>query len=688
MNHLSPASQIEILAPAGSMEALVAAVRSGADAVYFGADNFNARRNAANFSGTALKNAIHYCRRFNVRCYLALNTLISERELSGALQLAAQAARFGINGVIIQDLGLAVLLHRKLPQLALHASTQMTVHSPAALKPLKRLGFKRVVAAREMSEKELHTLCTAAEKLHMEVEVFIHGALCMSISGQCYFSAFLGGRSANRGLCAGTCRLPFSCKGAQNVLSLKDLSLIRYLNRLQSMGVASAKIEGRMKRPEYVAAAVHCAVTARENGQPTPQDEQLLREVFSRSGFTDGYFTEKRDGTMFGARTKEDAVPPKTLKMLHALYRHDPQRVGITARLTLQPGASVLQLSCGSHCVTVNGPAPEPAVQLSLSAEKAQMLLSRLGGTPYSLTEFSLKSTPGLTLSAAAVNAMKQQAVMQLDLLRTKDIALPENPVCYQPISMPRKIGSFFLRLSTPAQLPTNLSQVSGISFPAMQIMKGLPPALPKSLIWAELPRTSFEESALKTLLQQLKELGIQKTVAGNLATVSLALEQGFQVMGGFGLNLYNRMAAEYFKLLGLKGAVLSPELSANQLPEVTAAADDNFYLLAFCYGYFPLMLVRNCPMKGHVGCQKSNCILSDRRGEQFSLSCQHETTELYNNRPIMMSDRLSTISADIGYLYFTKETKKETDDILTLYRQQKMPTGNYTRGLFSSGVL
>ena len=244
----------EILAPVGSREMLVAAVRSGADAVYLGAKEFSARRNAENFGVFELKNAIEYCHIRGVKAYLTLNILIKEREFKSAFDLAKNAYNLGIDGIIIEDLGLAKILREKIPDLKLHASTQMSVHSVSALPILKEMGFVRVVAAREMSKKDLISLCKRAEELGMEIEVFVHGALCMCLSGQCQLSAFLGQRSGNRGLCAGPCRLPFKVeKGTGYDLSLKDLSLLDHLNELREMGVKSFKIEGRMKRPEYVA---------------------------------------------------------------------------------------------------------------------------------------------------------------------------------------------------------------------------------------------------------------------------------------------------------------------------------------------------------------------------------------------------------------------------------------------------
>ncbi len=326
----------EILSPAGNFQMLEAAVRCGADAVYLGAKDFSARRNAENFTAEELKTVAEYCHIRGVKAYLTLNILIKDSELGAACELARGAYLAGIDGVIIQDIGLASILRKAVPGLALHASTQMSVMSPKALPYLKKAGFKRVVAAREMSLPQLKIFCREAEKAELETEVFVHGALCMSVSGQCKLSAYLGSRSGNRGLCAGPCRLPFSVEGGTgHDLSLKDLSLLNHLSELCDIGVTSLKIEGRMKRPEYVAAATAAAYAARDNGCVPKDIEDLLKNVFSRSGFTDGYYTENLGRDMFGIRTKEDVTAADTaFSALHSLYRGERQSVKISVALT------------------------------------------------------------------------------------------------------------------------------------------------------------------------------------------------------------------------------------------------------------------------------------------------------------------------------------------------------------------
>ena len=311
----------EILAPAGSPQALIAAVRSGADAVYLGIKGLNARRSAENFDDDQLKEAVAYCHKHNVKVHLTLNTLVSDGELEKAQEAVRLACESGVDAIIVQDIGLAELIHRNAPEMPLHASTQMSVQTAAGLKRLKKLGFTRAVLPRELSKEEIKKLC---ENSPIELECFVHGALCMCVSGQCLFSAVLGSRSGNRGACAQPCRLPFGVEnGTGHDLSLKDLSLIDYIAEMAEMGVCSFKIEGRMKRPEYVAAAVKAC----RNSVDGVADNALrddLRSVFSRSGFTDGYYRNKLGYDMFGIRRKDDVTAASgVLKKLEKLYEKE-----------------------------------------------------------------------------------------------------------------------------------------------------------------------------------------------------------------------------------------------------------------------------------------------------------------------------------------------------------------------------
>ena len=300
---------LELLSPAGSPEAVRAAVHSGADAVYLGYGNFNARRNAVNFDEAALQEAVQYCHLRGVKVYLTLNTLLNDRELTQAAKLVDQVSQMGVDALLVQDLGVARMCRQVAPDLPLHASTQMTIHSLDGAKAAADLGMTRVVVSRELSRDQIAYLC---DRSPVEIECFVHGALCMCYSGQCFFSSVIGGRSGNRGMCAQPCRLNYGWgqTADEPLLSLKDMSLAKHLQELEEMGVACAKIEGRMKRPEYVAVVTKVYATAiREHRDPTPGEQQALAHAFSRQGFTDGYFMDKTGRHMFGIREKTPSPP-------------------------------------------------------------------------------------------------------------------------------------------------------------------------------------------------------------------------------------------------------------------------------------------------------------------------------------------------------------------------------------------
>ena len=302
---------MEILSPAGSPEALRAAVCAGADAVYLGFGQFNARRGAKNFTRDEFAAAVSYCHLRGVKVYLTLNTLCSDREMAQAVDCAVQASQLGADAVLVQDMGLVRALRQCAPDLPLHASTQMTLHSLDGVKQAAELGMTRAVLARELSRRDIAYIC---ERSPIEIEVFVHGALCMCYSGQCFMSSVIGGRSGNRGMCAQPCRLPYGWGdwADGHPLSLKDMSLAGHLKELAELGVASAKIEGRMKRPEYVYIVTRVYADAlREGREPTAQELSQLEQAFSRQGFTDGYFVVKKGPDMFGVR--EEAKNPREL---------------------------------------------------------------------------------------------------------------------------------------------------------------------------------------------------------------------------------------------------------------------------------------------------------------------------------------------------------------------------------------
>lgn len=671
----------EVLAPVGSPESLQAAVRSGADAVYIGAKQFSARRNADNFSDNDIKETVRYCHIRGVKVYLALNIMIKQSELQAAFDVALHAYRCGVDAIIISDLGLASLIHKHIPDMQLHASTQMTVHSPACLPTLKALGFTRVVVSREMSKTELQEFCEAANKIGIEVEVFVHGALCMSVSGQCLLSSVLGARSGNRGLCAGPCRLPFKAQGGTGYdLSLKDLCLYEYINELKNMGVASLKIEGRMKRPEYISAATVACRQAVDNEFIETKLFKTLQDVFSRSGFTDGYYKGELGRNMFGIRTKDDVIAAgDTYSYLHEFYRAERQNVGVKMNAVIENGKPMsLNITDGKNVVTVFGDIPQAAKNKSAQKQGVIDNLTKLGNTPYFCEEIDLKLDDGLFIAASSLNALRREAIEQLDNKRA-GLNLGE-------YTMPQIITSgnlngkkqFIARFASLNQIPKNLDGIDTIIIPYECEI----PNIDVLRVIVELPRYIGNESVVKKRLSLLKEQGIVTAFCGNLSAVALAKKLGFNVIGNWGLNANNTYSIDVLKRFDVDAIMLSAEISIKEISKINT----DIPLGVFAYGKLPLMLTRNCPIKNGKSCAEcnKNGKLIDRKDIEFPVMCRAGYSEVLNSAPLYMGDKLSEIpDVDFLLLYFTNETQSEVSEIIDMYNHGAKPKSDYTRNLY-----
>ncbi len=673
---------LEILAPVGGEEQLLAAVRTGADAVYLGTKSFNARRSASNFDGEGLRRAVEYCHGRGVRVHVTCNTLLTDPELPALEETARQIAAAGADAVIVQDLAVAALFRRCCPTLPLHASTQMTIHNAAGAQMAKELGFSRVVLARELTLDEIRAVREAVE---IELEVFVHGALCMSVSGQCYLSAMLGGRSGNRGLCAQPCRLDFRSKERDHALSLKDLSAVGRIRELEAAGVCSLKIEGRMKRPEYVAAAVTACRAALNGEEP---DMEALRAVFSRSGFTDGYLLGKRGPEMFGVRRKEDVeAAAGVLKELAGLYRGETPRVPVTMRFTARAGEPLsLTVSDGACSVTENGEAPQAAQNRPTEPEAARKSLEKTGGTPFLVADCAVDLGPGLFLPAAGLNALRRGA---LDKLLAAREETPPHPFtgALPPVDDTRRETSPALRLrfETAAQLFDHPA-AEALYLPAEEIDEGILQKYGNKLT-AELPRflPEGEREALLSRLIRLREAGLRFACASTLGDIALIRAAGLRACGGFTLNILNSAAAAEYARLGLEDAVLSFELGMERAKRLHGLKTG----LA-AYGFLPLMLFRACPMKGKRGC--GGCSgrekLRDRTGAEFTVLCQRKRgSVLLNSLPLYVGDK-DLRGVDFALLYFTVETRAEAEAVTALYLTGAKPDFKRTNGLYYRELL
>ena len=691
---------IELLAPAGSMEALRAAVQNGADAVYLGCGTFNARQSAKNFTPQTLTEAIKYCHIRGVAVHLALNTLVSDRELAEAVELIRHAALSNVDAFIVQDLGIVQLCRQIAPHIPIHGSTQMTVHSLPGVQFCAGMGMSRVVLSRELSREEIHYIC---QNSPIEIEVFAHGALCMCYSGQCYLSAAIGGRSGNRGRCAQPCRQSYGYSHWENKypLSLKDNCLVHNLKDLEDMGVASIKLEGRMKKPEYVATVTAVYRKALDEGKVTRDMEEALFTAFNRQGFTDGYYRHKVDTDMFGVRqdTKDD---PQWLQAARQSYETgENSLVDIAFRAVVTAAGSSLTVSDpDGHSCSVLGPTPEPARTTPLTGAAVAERVAKTGGTPYRCVEVRTQVEPGLMLSAAAINAMRRDVLNQLTALRARreqpPLGRPKKPVFHKGEAGEPGLT---VQVTTREQLTGRLLNCeTAMLYVPMHILlediKLCRNLVARRRIAAVVPRIvhDSELDKLKFQLTQLRELGVKDALIGNVGLLLPLREVGMRLHGDFGLNLYNSQAMAVARELELSSATISFEMTLPQIRDLSKAVPTEL----IAYGRLPLMVTEHCLIKNRTGectCHIAPMKLIDKTGAEFPVikdgnSCR---SVLLNGKKLSWLDRQSDLNR-LGLwairLNFTTENPREVDRCLADYLDpQPFDPGACTRGLYLRGV-
>ena len=687
-------ANIEILAPVGSEEMLHAAVFSGADAVYLGFSGFNARTGAGNFDADSLKEAVRFCHARGVKVHVALNTTVYGGELASLRDAIRAVAASGADAVICQDLAVATLIGKIAPQLPRHGSTQMSVHTLQGALELKELGFTRVVLARELSLPEVEQI---TRHCGIETECFVHGALCMCVSGQCYLSAFLGGRSGNRGSCAGPCRLPFEANalpegkpGRLHHLSLKDNSVIDKLDQLQAIGVASAKIEGRLRTPEYVAAAVSACLAGREG---RAYDRDLLKNAFSRSGFTSGYLDGKIDGTMFGVRSEADAeLTKKTLPALRELYRRERSRVPVRMKLEIEEGGEKLTVTDadGNKSFAYGDFEPQPA--RADPTESLKRSLAKTGGTPFAAENIEVEMDEGpWFVPGSTVNELRREALDALlkkrEVLRpwpVQDVEL--EPLPQRTLPPHRTLRARFERWD---QVPEQaLSGVEYLILPIAQADRVPREWRGKTLL--ELPQVMFgkleEDTARRVAATQ--DAGFAGYEVSNIAHLRLC--RGLPMSGGFGLNVTNQVAAQFYADNGLGSVLILPETKDSDISTIAPThAGKPVPTGVLVYGHMPLMVTRACPLQNIHDC--AHCdktgVLTDRKAKKFPVRCGMGVRTIYNPVPIYMGDKPGALTVDYGVAYFTLESREEAAAILDNIRVHAPFEGDFTRGLYFKGT-
>ena len=687
-------ARIEILAPVGSEEMLRAAVFSGADAVYLGFSGFNARTGAGNFDADSLQEAVRFCHARGVAVHVALNTTVYGTELSALEQAIRAVAASGADAVICQDLAVATLIGKIAPQLPRHGSTQMSVHTLQGALELKELGFTRVVLARELSLPEVEHI---TKHCGIETECFIHGALCMSVSGQCYMSAFLGGRSGNRGSCAGPCRLPFEANalpegkpGRLHHLSLKDNSAIDKLDKLQGLGVASAKIEGRLRTPEYVAAAVSACLAGREG---RAYDRDLLKNAFSRSGFTSGYLDGKIDGTMFGVRSEADAeLTKKTLPMLRELYRRERSRVPVQMKLEIEEGGEKLTVTDadGNKAFAYGDAEPQPA--RTDPTESLNRSLTKTGGTPFTAEKITVEMDGGpWFIPGSAVNELRREALDAL--LKKREVLRPWLTTEEHVAALPQRTlpprRTLRARFERWEQVPERaLDGVEYLILPIAQADRVPREWRAKTLL--ELPRVMFGalEQDTARRIAATQDVGFAGYEVSNIAHLRLC--RGLPMTGGFGLNITNNVAAQFYAEQGLSSLLILPEVKDSDIASIAPTRNGKPVPTGvMIYGHMPLMLTRACPLQNIHDC--AHCdktgVLTDRKAKKFPVRCGLGVRTIYNPVPIYMGDKPGALAVDYGVAYFTLESREEAAQILDSIRTHAPFEGDFTRGLYFKGT-
>ncbi len=693
---------LELLSPAGSPEAVVAAVQSGADAIYMGFGDFNARRGAKNFTDEEFETAVRYCRVRGCKVYLTLNTLASDRELPEVLQLARRAAEAGVDAFIVQDLGLVRVLRRLLPDMPLHASTQMSIHNLAGVQAAAELGITRAVLARELSLDEIRDI---AAKSPIELEVFIHGALCFCHSGQCYMSALIGRRSGNRGACAQPCRLQYSLGGRMDnyPLSLKDNCLAEYLDELEAAGVACVKIEGRMKRPEYTAIATGIYSRAiKEKLRPTPEEMQELELAFSRQGFTDGYLNKKIGPDMFGVRGEADKDVNKLYSAARKSYSGtELRRVSIKFFAIIkagEPSRFAVEDTCG-HRVIKDGPVPEKSETQSITKKTVYDQLYKTGGTPYLCWDIESIVDEGLYLPASLLNEMRRVLLDELTELRkeppkVKVGSMPKIPMDIKVLGKPKMI----FQVTRSEQMSSALAGLKPdylyvpLEILATEPSRGVSFLENDVTIVAVLPRiiAGRDEAAIIDMLKVVYASGVKEALVGNMGHIKYAKLAGFDIRGDFGLNVYNSDALQVMNAAGFLSATASFELRLSQIRDLQKPINTEMIV----YGRLPLMVTDQCIIKNSAGsCNCSNpTMLTDRTGQAFyvmkEFGCRNV---IYNAHKLFLADKLDEC-AQAGVwgmrLLFTGEGAEECLHVAQSYLGNEDYTPNgITRGLYYRGV-
>lgn len=716
--------KVELLAPAGNYDALLGAVNAGADAVYLGGEQYGARAYADNFSRDEIISGIRLAHIYHKKIYLTINTLVKERELEGLYDFLLPFYEAGLDGVIIQDLGVLAYVRRYFPGLELHASTQMTLTGSEGVSFLKEYGVSRVVPARELSLEEIKNL----KETGAEVEIFIHGAMCYCYSGQCLFSSILGGRSGNRGKCAQPCRLPYEINGGKECfpLSMRDMCTIDLLPELIESGVDSFKIEGRMKKPSYVAGvtAIYRKYIDQyyEKGSihVSAQDRQLLSSLYIRSKIGDGYFHRHNGREMLTLESPAySETDPGILTEIADRYVHAPEKVPVDAQIELCSGKPAkLSLRAREAVITCEGEIVQEAQKQPLQTEKIEQQIRKMGASLLKVQDIKVKTQGQVFLPIGAINELRRKAVLAME---GKLIAAPRREaVPYEPYVRPqrqrlqKRPGGESLRKPLEVCVSTwdQFDQIidrglyriyldSRLFLEKETLQKKLSLKKGNTQIYGSTPyivrekddKTLFDvEDAYKeqliqgVLIRNLESLAILKD---SIAKKDLELDYGVYVWNHEALDLLSDKAS---------GICLPVELNKGEWEELITYGKQKMRLSAVVYGRLPMMITANCLQKTSDGCRgKSGTVmLKDRYGKEFPVyhDCRHCYNIVYNSVPLSLHRAFSEELQEALHcrLDFTLETAKECLKVTEYFQKisvqyedpfySEYTTGHYKRGV------
>ncbi len=721
--------EAELLAPAGSYETMMAAFHAGADAVYIGGSAFGARAYADNPDEDMLIRAIRYAHIHGKKLYLTVNTLLKEEELHNKLYSYLRPYyEEGLDAVIVQDLGVLRFIREHFKDLPVHASTQMTITGELSAKHLEELGVARVVTARELSLSEIKAIHDTCE---IEIESFVHGALCYCYSGQCLFSSLAGGRSGNRGRCAQPCRLPYQLQDGSKVLipenkgyllSPKDLNTIHRLPEILDAGVYSLKIEGRMKKPEYTAGVVsiyrkyldYALKYGKEGYCVSKEDEKSLFDLFNRNGFTDGYYF-RQNGKQMITLTKpagrgENEELNRFLREHYIDSNLKENLKGIVKIISGEP--AIITLECRGYRCGVKGEIVSRAQSRPLTQEDIRRSMEKIKDTEFLWEKLAIETDGQSFYPVGKLNEFRRQALEALEEIMLKETRRCEMPQIWKendekiPMHIPERL-SWYAVAETEEQLKCILqrSWIERIYLDShiadgesLEKMAGMVRASGKECFLV-LPKVVREKAKawMKKQLPLWKKIGFDGYLTGSAEGVCFLknyVKKG-TIVGDHSLYTYTKDAEKEWKDWGVDSSVAPVELNRSEIKQ--RGLQDMEMIV---YGHLPMMISAQCLHQSSHGCiaSRKDFQLKDRIGNLFTVRnyCRECYNIIYNSKPLSLLDVCDQLKANglrAARLDFTIEDGNKTEEILELFEQTARQKKNlkqlteYTRGHWKRGI-